>query len=323
MAETHEETKDSTKVKDTDAEASEAEENLLSLEDLDSTIAKNDPEFAAHLKDIGPNEEMQNALFNDELEYSFAEEQALWQHGDGWRPRLAKILPFVVRLSFRWRLLGIRRKKSWAQAKISLKSALPLFWKWLKKRAQILKTSLGASLSVFKELSFKKKLGFLGLLALLGLVGFVIYRSSTKGLFPPAEELFVSSLQEWSQEDYNYDPKTEVESFYESTHSARNIIVLTKMVVNLKRSPSAGVNPMGAFEFYVEGAASDVVVEIKDREIEVRDLFQRTLEDMSFDQISSAEGKQLLCEKLRKEVNKILTKGKVRRVYIKTAILKA
>ncbi len=90
---------------------------------------------------------------------------------------------------------------------------------------------------------------------------------------------------------------------------------MQKMTVNLRRSSESGPNPMGAFEFYVEGAASEVVVEIKDREPEMEDLFSRTIEDMTFDQVASGEGKKLLCDRLRKELNKVLTKGYVRRVF--------
>lgn len=79
---------------------------------------------------------------------------------------------------------------------------------------------------------------------------------------------------------------------------------------------------MGAFEFFVEGTVNDVIVEIKDREPEIEDLFLRTIEEMNYDQISSGEGKKKLCEILRHEVNKILTKGQVRRIFFKTAIVK-
>ena len=79
---------------------------------------------------------------------------------------------------------------------------------------------------------------------------------------------------------------------------------------------------MGAFEFFIEGNSPDVMVEIKDREYEVKDLFQRNSEEMNFDQLETVEGKQLLLEKLRRDVNRILTKGRVRKVFFKTVILK-
>lgn len=79
---------------------------------------------------------------------------------------------------------------------------------------------------------------------------------------------------------------------------------------------------MAAFEFYVEGTVSEVLVEIKDREYEVEDLFLRTIEEMTYDQLTTPEGKRVLCDRLRREVNKVLTTGFVRRIFIKTAILK-
>lgn len=79
---------------------------------------------------------------------------------------------------------------------------------------------------------------------------------------------------------------------------------------------------MGAYEFYLEGMVPEVVIEIKDREVEIRDLMQRVLEEFNFDQAESAEGKLLINEKLKKEVNAKLTTGKLKQVWIKTAIVK-
>ena len=167
-----------------------------------------------------------------------------------------------------------------------------------------------------------KKLAFVGLVLVTVIGSVVVFKVITHKLIPPSEELFVSTLEEWSQEKYFYDPKTEVESFYDSTRTQQNMFIIKKMIVNLRRSSTSGPNPMGAFEFFVEGTDSDVVVEIKDREPEVKDLFLRTISDMTFDQISTGEGKQMMNERLRKEINKILTKGKVRRIFIKTAVVK-
>jgi len=46
------------------------------------------------------------------------------------------------------------------------------------------------------------------------------------------------------------------------------------------------------------------------------------VEDLTYDELASGEGKKNLCDRLGKEVNNLLTKGKVRHVYIKTAIIK-
>ncbi|MNT55538.1 flagellar basal body-associated protein FliL [compost metagenome] len=114
----------------------------------------------------------------------------------------------------------------------------------------------------------------------------------------------------------------DVELFYDSTRVSQNIMQLKKMVTNLKRSENSGANRMGAFEFYLEGTVAEVLVEIKDREPEITDLFLRTLGDTTYDQTVSAEGKVALCEKLRKNINGVLTTGKIRRVFFKTVIVK-
>jgi flagellar basal body-associated protein FliL len=46
------------------------------------------------------------------------------------------------------------------------------------------------------------------------------------------------------------------------------------------------------------------------------------LEEISYNELDSAEGKQQLTEKLRQTLNMNLTKGKIRRVFIKELVLK-
>src|SRR5690606_28930606 len=103
--------------------------------------------------------------------------------------------------------------------------------------------------------------------------------------------------------------------------ASQNLMILSRMTVNLQVSSGSGPNPMGSFEFFIEGNSPDVMVEIKDREHEVRDFCQRTIEEMTYDQMESVDGKQLLQEKLRRGVNRILTKGQIRKIFYKTAIL--
>lgn len=79
---------------------------------------------------------------------------------------------------------------------------------------------------------------------------------------------------------------------------------------------------MAAVEFFLEGLSPEAIIEVKDRETEIRDLFQRTMEDMTYGELASAEGKQQLTEKLRLALNAYLTKGKIRRVFIKEIVVK-
>lgn len=309
----------STEVKPTSSPDVEAE---LTLEDLNALLAE-DVEFTESLGGIGSNEEMLHdyaEIFD--IPQTLEEEFIYWRRSIGYREIVYKIFPPIVFISFFRRRARIKLHEWKASIIDFVLNFGPNALKFLKARMQSLKASIGVGLRTFKSYKTTKKLSAVGFVVLFVACGGLIHRALTKGFVPPAEELFVGSLQEWAQESYHYDPATETETFYDSTHSMQNMVILPKMVVNLKRSAGSGPNPMGAFDFYVEGTASEVVVEVKDREAEVRDLFQRSIEEMNFDQVATAEGKQLLTEKLRKEVNKILTKGKVRRVFLKTALIK-
>jgi flagellar basal body-associated protein FliL len=79
---------------------------------------------------------------------------------------------------------------------------------------------------------------------------------------------------------------------------------------------------MGAFEFYLEGEDSEVIVEVKDREVEIRDRMQRTLEEFTFDQAADADGKKMIVDKLKKEINQSLSTGKIRKIWFKTVVIK-
>jgi flagellar basal body-associated protein FliL len=316
-----------TKAEEQAADENENIEGALSLEELDSVIAADDPDFAKSLHNIGPDDP-NNAIYEEgvELQYKLEDEIKIWQEAKGWRAKIAKVLPFVPRLSYKLKMKRTVMRLGWQKFKgtfrENIKNSPKLLLSWIKGRVGALKESLADGLVAFKTYPLPKKLMFVGLVAATGASIFIIYRMSTRGILPPDEDLFMGSMTEWAAGKYIYDPTAQQEAFYESTRTSQNILLLKKMVANLKRSSSSGDNPMAAFEFYVEGTVSEVVVEIKDREPEIRDLFLRTMEDTTFDQAASGEGKKLLCDRLRKEVNKILTTGFVRRIFIKTAIVK-
>lgn len=323
MAENKTETKDTTKdQQQAGTEAGADGEVLFSVEEMEALINQVDPEFATTTGAIGPNEEMIGVSGDEfDLAYTVNHEIALWKFSGGWRTLVFKIFPFVPHITFNIRRFRIRTIEWLIFCKAWVTSAGPRFLKWLKLKQKTSKEEIAKSIKEFKAFPLKKKLAFVGLVILF--IGFIalVQRSMTKGLLPKDKDLFIGSMKDLASESYIYETD-QVELFYESTHSSQNMIALPKMVVNIRRSVNSGINPMAAFDFFIEGSASEVVVEIKDREAEIRDLFQRIMEEMTFDQLSSGEGKQLLTEKLRKDVNTILTKGKVRKIFIKTAIVK-
>lgn len=309
-----------------DSPEEESSEELLSLESLDSILEKEDPEFAKSLTSIGPDDPSNPIVIEEsDLEYKIEDEVKYWNRQEGWRKKLVKVLPFLPRLSYYVRLQHMALRLTWRKAKEQtlqfLKNLGPNLKNWIIDGLGSFKSWLGELGATFKSFSLVQKLGVVALLLATGVGGVVLYKIATNKLIPHQEELFLPTLEDWADKKEFFEAD-QVEPFYDSTRVAQNIFSTQRIFANLRKSSQSGPNPMAALEFYVEGTDADVVVEIKDREPEVKDLFLRTVEDMNYDQLSSVEGKQMLCERLRKEINKILTKGKVRRIFYKTAVIK-
>ena len=310
----------------TSSASGEAAEDLMSLDDLDSVIAQTDPEFLNSLGSIGPEIDQEIYAEGADLQFSLQDELKLWENDGKLKKLTLKIFPFIPSLSYKLKMKRTALRISFREYRVAfvhgIKNLPKAILGFLKARIASLKHLLSDGMTAFKAYSLKQKMAFVGLVVASILAIVFLQKMFTKGIVPDEKNLFLGSLSEWSQQAYNYDANTQLESFYESTRMTQNILLLRKMIVNIRPSSESGSNPMGAFEFFVEGTVSEVVVEVKDREAEITDLFRRTISEMTFDQISSGEGKQLLCERLRNEMNTVLTKGLVRRVFIKNAIVK-
>ena len=136
------------------------------------------------------------------------------------------------------------------------------------------------------------------------------------------DSLFLTSYAEWGLEVNSYNPMTGTESFFDNGRLLKNIVVIKKMVANIKSSETSSKNPMLALELNIEGMNSEVVVEIKDREAEFKDLILRTIEDHNYDELNISIGKQNLSEQLLNVLNANLTRGQIRKVLYKSFILK-
>lgn len=300
-------------------------DELLSLDNLDAVLAEEDPEFAKSLKEINFDSSVKVEIYKESLvhEYTLEDEIKLWT---GRRERLAKFFPFLPKISYKLKIKRTILRLSWMkfkkQTRHNIHNAGPLTLNFLKKTIRKIRSSISDGLAGFSKLSGTKKLAFLGLLLTTAASGVVINNLAKHKLLPADNELFMLSLEEWAQAKYQHTATDQMESFYDSARTSQSIIEMKKIIVNLRRSATSGPNPMGAFEFYIEGTVPESAVEVKDREPEMKDLFLRTIEEMNYDQLASGEGKHLLCERLRKELNRVLTKGKVRRIFIKTAIVK-
>ncbi len=134
--------------------------------------------------------------------------------------------------------------------------------------------------------------------------------------------LFLRSYAEWDSKVFSYNTVNEVELFYDNPRFAKNLMTMTKMFANIKSSENSGLNPMLAIEISVEGMSSEAIIELKDREAEFKDFLLREAEDFSYDELITAEGKKNLLLKFQNMLNANLTQGQVRRVLLKSFILK-
>ncbi len=287
-------------------------DDLISLEEMEAFIAQNDPEFAKQMESFAPEGGGPDLNIDlVDLDQLMAEDAAS-SMGSKWRQfakvSRSRIIIFTAILQ--------------SNLILFLEEGLPELLKKTKNGFSHFLQSISDGLRRFSFWPAKKKWATFGLIfGALG-TGIFIFLVATKPMILAGNDLFILSLESHADSVHTYDPLKESEPFYDSARASQNIMSLQKIVVNIKRSSQSGPNPMGAFEFFIEGNSPDVMVEIKDREYEVKDLFQRNAEEMTFDQMESADGKQLLLEKLRREVNRNLTKGRVRKVLFKTVILK-
>jgi len=137
-----------------------------------------------------------------------------------------------------------------------------------------------------------------------------------------SQQLFIPSLETLGTKAHSYNPNTDTEEFYDNTRFAKNLVSMSPLNVNLKPSENSTDNPMLAFEVTVEGLSADAIVEIKDRQAEFKDMLARLSESKTYDELVAADGKRQLCDQFRDLLNANLTRGQVRRVLLKTFIIK-
>jgi flagellar basal body-associated protein FliL len=133
---------------------------------------------------------------------------------------------------------------------------------------------------------------------------------------------FHGSMAELADDSFTYDSEMPMEPFYDSPRVKAYLFKMKPMVVNLKRREPQRDNPMAYFEFVLEGNSGDVVVELKLRESEFVDLAERLIESQSYEALDTPEGKRELKESLRRELNKKLTDGILRKVEIQNVFIK-
>ncbi len=199
-----------------------------------------------------------------------------------------------------------------AGAKVSLrtsyinrKTQLGIGWKWFASR------TLGQKLSIFAALMTA------------GLAGGVAYRMAKGTLLPETKREWIANFAEQADGVFQYEATEPTEDFNDPILHPEFVVAIERVVVNLRRTPEAesNSNPMAAFEFFIQSDSQIGAIEVKDRNVEIRDQIARAVEQMTYPELATDDGKARLKLVLRKQLNEIMTKGRVRRVYFKTIVL--
>lgn len=204
--------------------------------------------------------------------------------------------------------------------------------KWLTQIKQIISLVTNAiqkilkSYIVIKTLVFIKKLGVLGwtkvftIFALIFL-GYGIYKTA-----PYWEKFwstpYLATFEDVASSYIELTPDDEVITYNNDLLAPQHVVILNKIVVNIKPSKTSTSNPMVAFDLFVRTSNEEAAVEIKDREKQFQDHVQRLCEEFSYDSLLSEEGKQTWKNKIKRELNLVLTTGRIKEVLFKTLIIK-
>ncbi len=291
-------------------ESKQNDTDQASLDLLEKSIQDNSPEFLKELETISEIGSESLDLELVDIDLIMAQQKA--------RSFKARAQRFATSLS----QLALKISYFVKASTLSfIKEKLPHY---LKAIAAGLKAGLGHvghSIGKIKKFSRVQKIAMVVVIAGCCGLAMVLFKVFTVGLIREDEKLFVHSMEELSEHKYIFEPN-EGEPFYNSPRVSQNIMSLRRIVVNVQKSKNSGPNPMGAFEFFLQGNSSDVMVEISDREAELLDLFQNEIRDFSYDELDTVEGKRRMMEKLSRAMNGALTKGKITQIYFKNFVLK-
>lgn len=285
-------------------------EDLESLNKLEKAIQDNDPEFQGAITDL-------TAMANENLNLELVDIDKILeeQKSKTFKARAKRLVSFLNA-----KLVKLILFLKWF-AEYLLKEVLPRFLTVVKNGLGKVVLQVKAGLQVFSTFDKKKKI--ISVVLLLGCIGLAGYFAKLikTGILAKEQKPFIYSMEELSENKYFYE-KDQLEDFYSSPRFNQNLISLRRMVVNIKKSKNSSENPMGAFEFFLQGNSSDVMIEVKDRESEVLDTFQAEIRGFSYDDLDTLDGKTKLTEKLKNTINEILVRGKINKIYYKTFVLK-
>ena len=229
-----------------------------------------------------------------------------------WRQRL-RALPRRWRESFQNLVFFIR---SWLVAQVRM---LPQRFKSIAVGGW---TQYKRFRKWFRRLGGWQVFWLAALIALAVVLVWVVRLIFGHGFIHAPADYLMRDFRQVADQVYAYDREVAFEEYYSALRLPEYIVLMDKLVVNLQPSATSTSNPMGTFQFYLEGTKRESAIEFKNREREFLDVIQRLMEEMTYDDLRTVRGKQKLKVKIRDDLNNLMNHGRVRRVYIKHFITK-
>jgi flagellar basal body-associated protein FliL len=161
-------------------------------------------------------------------------------------------------------------------------------------------------------------LGIVLLAAATVVVGMVTFRNK---LLPSFQAQYIMSFAGVADSAYDIEKNESWENLNDPFLHPEHIVLIDRIITNLKPD-SPTPNPMTLLDLFIETSSQEAAVELRDRESEARDVIGRTLNQMPYDEFTTVNGKNKVKIFLRKDLNDMMTKGRIRRVFFKSLIIK-
>jgi len=305
--------------------------NDLSIDEIDAILKNEDPNFSESLSILKEDlNEVEGEIELAPLEIEGMDEEASKTDTLPQAPK--KDYKYFVRQILFWPINKIKnyiytlrdlQEKGLSLVVEKAKSSFHWSLDFFKNSYQNSKQFFVILIKWFTNLQKLRKLQLISFVFIMFLIGLLV-QSILSGRL--SKELnhdpFLSSFLKVAEEVIKVDPKSALESFDSPLRHPEYVVLLKKVVANLKPSLSSGAKPMAAFELYIEASSREAAVEINGRYKEFKDRASRVMETMPYDQVIKIEGKVKLKTLLRRELNEILLTGHIKKVYFKTLFYK-
>lgn len=278
----------------------------LSNEEVDAILKDKDPEFAASL------DQLKKDLDETTKDINISEAVPTdMPSADSTEANSVEFVPFSKKLKDPKQLLLM--VKTLAKKTVSFISFMFL-------TAKALTSGISSRLSNLNRL---QKLQLFALILLVVITSLFAHLVITRQTFSfTKKDKYLTSFEAVADQIISIEKDAEWEEFKNSLRDPEYIVLIKKMIVNLKPTARSTSKPMAAFELYIETSSKESAVEVKDRELEFRDHIARVFESLPYDDIVDAQGKEKLKLFIRSELNKVINNGRVKKVYFKTLFYK-